>query len=65
MSTVAELQEHLTHIESRLCALRQRRRDATHAHLYSKQRKIEEDINMLCRVRVQLIEELEQQRQTA
>jgi hypothetical protein len=65
MSTVGELQERLTRIESRLCALRQRRRDVTHAHQCSRQREIEEDINMLCRVRVQLIEELEQQRQTA
>jgi hypothetical protein len=65
MSTVGELQERLTRIESRLCALRQRRRDVTHTHQYSKQREIEEDINMLCRVRVHLTEQLEQQRQTA
>ena len=52
MSTVGELQECLTHIDSRLCALRQRRRAATQAHQDSKQREIEEDINMLCRVRV-------------
>ena len=65
MSTVRELQERLTRIESRLCALRQRRRDTMHAYQYSKQREIEEDINMLCRVRVQLTEELEQQEQTA
>ncbi len=65
MSTVGELQERLTRIESRLCVLRQRRRDVTHAHQYSKQCEIEEDINMLCRVRVHLTEQLEQQRQTA
>ena len=65
MSTVGELQERLTRIESRLYALRQRRRDVTHAHQYSKQREIEEDINMLCHVRVHLTEQLEQQRQTA
>ena len=65
MSTVGELQERLTRIDSRLCALRQRRRDTMHAHQYSKHREIEEDINTLCRVRVQLTEQLEQQEQTA
>ena len=60
-ASVSELQERLTRIESRLFALRQRRRDLTHAHQYSKQREIEEDINMLCRVRMHLTEQLEQQ----
>jgi hypothetical protein len=65
MSTIGELQERLTRIESRLCALRQRRREVTHADQYSKQGEIEEDINMLSRVRVHLTEQLEQQKQTA